>query len=223
MIERVKMDIDFQDREVPIYTSFEGMEDGCVVLYGFNLKNFRTSFLHYSGSIMGKDGFTVDYLPKLSIRDLIIIEEKLKKLPTNSLVWLSGKHQHATLFVEDSGKKEDFNYVAVLDKLTKEFKDYLDPEVFTYYRKFPEGVFFEIKGRVKLSEDESHDVSLFSQDGKKVGTIADNKEKFVPFDNKLIRFEGFVPHSDLKEKQKQIYPVFGSRVDFLMENQTLFT
>jgi hypothetical protein len=135
MVEKVKLEIDFQDVQVPVYIDFENLENGPAALYGINTKNIGKHFLPSHGRIMGRDGFTIYYLPKSAVREIKEITKKLKGLPKNSLTWLYGKYRDPTFFVQNGGTQKNFPYTEVLERLTTEFKSYLNPDVFEYAGK----------------------------------------------------------------------------------------
>jgi len=216
MVEKVKLEIDFQDVNVPFYIDFENLENGPAALYGINTKSFGKHIIATYGRIMDRNGFTIHYLPKLSAGEYKEITKKLDGLPKNSLTWLCGKYRQSTFFVQNCGTQKDFPYPEVLERLTTEFKSYLNPDIFEYVRETPEGVDFNVKGKVRIERlgDKQSSTSLMDVNNNKVGHIVDYEEKFVPFDGKLIRFRAFVTKKSLKQKVKELYPVF-SNFDFL--------
>lgn len=202
--EKVKMDVNFQDREVPIYIDF-GIIESPAVLCGINIKNCHP----LPGKIMDRGGNEMTYMPHLSTTNTLEVFDKMRRLPKNSLVWLLGELEDNSFYVFDGGNRKDFQHPAVLDKLIAEFKGFLDPEVFTYCGRTCDGIYFDVKGKAKKERIEgrsSDSVVITNRDNNVVGFIAENKEKFVPFDGKLINFRALVAEEYMKRNIKALQP-----------------
>ncbi len=108
----VKLEINLQDRDVPIYTDFRNIEKGYAFLFGTNTKNIRTFFGFFVsfGKIMDKNESEVDYGPQADEKVVMNVISKMKKLPTNSSIWLLGEYKPNKLSVRDCGTKEKFPY-----------------------------------------------------------------------------------------------------------------
>jgi hypothetical protein len=78
------------------------------------------------------------------------------------------------------------------------------------------GINFNVKGKVRIErlDGKQFSASLTDVNNNKVGCIVKDKEKFVPFDGKSVRFRAFFTKKSLKQRVKEIYPVFG-KFDFL--------
>ncbi len=121
----LKLEIKFQDTDVPIYTDFGNVEKGYAVLFGTNKKNLemRKLIKPSYGKIGDGNGVEIEYVPFLdpsnrNLKQYAKLIEKSMTLPLDSPIWVFGKflpakkvlwrHMSSRIIAYDLGKKEEF-------------------------------------------------------------------------------------------------------------------
>lgn len=202
-MDTVKVELDFQDMNVPVYTEFWDVQDGWAVLYGLNARPMNGSLLLHTPKIMGRDCSMSYYLPKPD-SNVSEVRKRLAGLPKKSLVWLAGEYRNGFLKVQDCGASADFPNGEMARKLDKEFREYLDPDVFEYLSEKRFGIYFCVSGRV----EDGTDVSILDKGNNKVAVIPPNQSaRFKPFNGKNVRFNALVRPDSFNMKEKILYPL----------------
>jgi hypothetical protein len=121
-INTVKIEINFQDMELPIYKCFGGIEGYCV-LWGKNKRSLNFDWLRDSGNIEDINSVEVEYVPFLNIPSPAFEEyikrlEKASAFPIDLPIWLVGsftpgkKTWHGKtpnrISIYNIGEKEEF-------------------------------------------------------------------------------------------------------------------
>ena len=94
----IKLEINLQDTEVPIYTDFREIKEGYVVLFGNNKKSLELRLMGYPfGKIEDANGVEVTYVlsrnpsnPDTKRYEELI--EKAKTIPVGLQFWLFGSY-----------------------------------------------------------------------------------------------------------------------------------
>jgi len=127
MVRQVKVTlyVGFQNRNVPIYTNFENIKEGYVVLYGIHKKRMESALVamlignnkKLFGMISDKKGREIRYVPIPGGRG-INSYIKMLEIEEGSPMWLLGNYLQTEnmFFVEDCGKKEEFKSPYLLDE-----------------------------------------------------------------------------------------------------------
>lgn len=205
MVERVKLELGFQDMYVPTHTAFGAAQDGPVVLYGMHAR--RKGFLSMP-YLMGRDGVFVCYVPKAA-PGMADLRKRLADVPEKSLIWIGGELKSGLLRALDGGSAEEFPHPEASKRLDQEFKSYLDPDVFEYLSRNWSGVCFLTKGKVKVESD--GEVTILNKNGDTAAFLLDEEDKLAPYDGRTVRFNSLVTYGSMRFKEKGIYPDLGKK------------
>lgn len=206
MFEDAKFEIGFHQADVPVSNTIGEFGSTPIVIYGLNLENYNPWRLK-SGKIMERRGAVVSYKPS----SILISSRKkgLKSLSKKELVWLLGDYNgNGLMDVHDFGKRADFPYSDMAERMEADFNEHFHPDVFEYAGKFKDYYKLKVKCTVKLGElGGERKLFVLNDEGERVSIISKNFEKLAQFDgSKKISFEALMEHPG-KTGVEHIYPL----------------